>query len=90
MVGYVVVMISFPQHMTQWLLPHANLDFIQALQLTLYGEVKPLIIDSITSATPIDSIKTGLSLDKNIAEISASPLFGSIGGTGWEWIAAAF
>lgn len=90
MVGYVVVMISFPQHMTQWLLPHANLDFIQALQLTLYGEVKPLIIDSITSATPIDSIKTGLSLDKDITEISASPLFGSIGGTGWEWIAAAF
>lgn len=91
MIGYVVVMISFPQYMTQWLLPHTNLDFIQALQLTLYGELNPVIaLDSITSATPIDSIKTGLSLDKNIAEISTSPLFGTIGGSAWEWIAASF
>jgi len=91
MVGYVVVMISFPQYMTQWLIPHANLDFMQALQLTLTGELNPVItIDGITSATPIDSIKTGLSLNKNITEISASPLFGTLGGTAWEWIAGGF
>jgi electron transport complex protein RnfD len=91
MVGYVVVMISFPQYMTQWLQPYAGLDFSQALQFLLQGELNSSIsIDSITSATPIDSIKTGLSLDKTIAEIGTSPLFGYLGGTGWEWIAAGF
>ena len=91
MVGYVVVMISFPQYMTQWLQPHAGLEFSQALQFLFQGELNGTFsIDSISSATPIDSIKTGLSLDKSIVEISASPLFGYIGGTGWEWIAAAF
>jgi electron transport complex protein RnfD len=91
MVGYVVVMISFPQYMTQWLQPQAGLDFSQALQFLFQGELNGSIsIDSITSATPIDSIKTGLSLNKSIVEISTSPLFGYIGGVAWEWIAVAF
>ncbi len=91
MVGYVVVMISFPQHMTLWLQPNAGLDFSQALQFLIQGELNSSInMDSITSATPIDTIKTGLSLNNTIAEISASPLFGHIGGTAWEWIAGAF
>ncbi len=91
MVGYVVVMISFPQYMTQWLQPHAGLDLSQALQYLFLGELNAAIsLDSITSATPIDSIKTGLSLNQSISEISASPLFGFWGGAGWEWIAAAF
>jgi len=91
MVGYVVVMISFPQYMTQWLLPHENLDFAQSLQWLLKGELSgSMTIDSITSATAIDSIKTGLSLNQSFADISNSPLFGYLGGAAWEWIAAGF
>ncbi len=91
MVGYVVVMISFPQYMTQWLLPHENLDFAQSLQWLFKGELfGSMTIDSISSATPIDSIKTGLSLNQSISEISSSPLFGYLGGVAWEWIAVGF
>ena len=91
MVGYVVVMISFPQYMTQWLSPHNGLDLIQALQLHLWGIMpENIMLDSITSATPIDSIKTGISLQQPLAEITQSPLFGSIGGKGWEWVSTGF
>jgi len=91
MVGYVVVMISFPQHMTQWLLPNQDLSLMQTIALHFQNiSLNGLPVDSITSATPIDSIKTGLSLDKTIADIRTSSIFGKIGGYGWEWIAGGF
>lgn len=91
MVGYVVVMISFPQHMTQWLSPQAELSFTQAIQWLLKGEfIGSLVIDSVSSATPIDTIKTGLTQNHTLLELTDSPLFGYIGGTAWEWIAAGF
>jgi len=91
MVGYVVVMISFPQYMTQWLLPDQNLSLMQTIALHFQqASYIGLPVDSITSATPIDSIKTGLSLDKTIADIRSAPIFGEIGGLGWEWIGGGF
>lgn len=91
MIGYVVVMVSFPQYMTQWLLPDIDLSLIQTLQLQFQG-ITPvsMTLDSITSATPIDSIKTGLSLDLPLSQITSSSLFGAVGGAGWEWIASGF
>jgi len=91
MVGYVVVMISFPQHMTQWLTAQHGLDLWQTLQLQLFGITPASVqLDAITSATPIDSLKTGLSLQKPISEYIQSPLFSFSQGTGWEWIACGF
>ena len=91
MVGYVVVMISFPQYMTQWLLPDQNMSLMQTIALHFQqASYNGLPIDSITSATPIDSIKTGLSLDKTITDIRSAPIFGEIGGHGWEWIGGGF
>jgi len=90
MVGYVVVMISFPQYMTQWLVPDHGLSLIQTLQVQLFGSLPgPLTLDGLTSATPIDSLKTGLSLQQPISEITQSPLF-TANGNGWEWIATGF
>lgn len=89
MVGYVVVLISYPQQMTRWLLPEGGLGLLQTLQIQLYGNAGSAL-DSITGATPIDAIKTGLTLDKTLTEISASPVFGMLGGNGWEWIAIGF
>ena len=89
MVGYVVVLISYPQQLTRWLLPAGGLDFLQTLQIQLFGK-SGTMLDSITGATPIDAIKTGLTLDKTVTEISASPVFGMLGGSGWEWIAIGF
>lgn len=91
MVGYVVVMISFPQYMTQWLLPDQGLSLLQTLQMQLFDIIPEAInLDSITSATPIDRLKTGLSLQQPIGEITQSPMFAINAGKGWAWIATGF
>jgi electron transport complex protein RnfD len=91
MVGYVVALISFPKEMTQWLLPNVDVGLLDAIQIQLGSSVPASIqVDAITSATPLDTIKTQLSLSKTLSEIQTSGLFGAFGGTGWEWIGVAF
>ena len=65
MVGYVVVLISFPQVMTQWLSPREIAGvapgFITSLTAILTGAVQaPATWDAITQATPLDTLQTGL------------------------------
>jgi len=43
--------------------------------------------DTLTQATPLDSIKTGINQEYSMSEITSNPLFGDFGGLGWEWIA---
>ena len=92
MVGYVVVLISFPQVMTQWLPPreiaNAVPGFIESLTAILTGNMNnALSWDAITQSTPLDSLKTGLSTGLTVPEIRSAPIFGDFGGLGWEWIA---
>jgi len=92
MVGYVVVLISFPQVMTAWLPPLE----IASWQPTLAEVVTAIATgrvpaelgwDAITSATPLDTIRTGVATGQMISEARRSPVFGDFGGLGWEWIA---
>lgn len=92
MVGYVVVLISFPQAMTQWLPPRGIAEFTpgigDALVAILGGQLPaPLTWDAITQATPLDTIKTGIDAGRIVPEIRNAPIFGDFGGLGWEWIA---
>ena len=95
MVGYVVVLISFPQAMTAWLPPVAlsdhPLDLSDILQTIFTGQV-PLQggWDVLTQATPLDTLKTGVESGRMVSEIRNSPIFGDYGGLGWEWIANWF
>jgi electron transport complex protein RnfD len=90
MVGYVVVLISFPKEMTTWFLPLQisgdSLNIAQALAYSL-GMAEPQQWDALTSATPLDQYKTSLGLNMMISEIRQSPVFGDFAGVGWEWIA---
>jgi len=86
MIGYVVVLVSFPQHMTQWLLPHTDVSLLQNLQIQFQG----LQLDGISGATPIDSLKTVVRDQQSLADINPAGLLGHIGGYGWEWIGASF
>jgi electron transport complex protein RnfD len=91
MVGYVVLLISFPREMTQWSAPNGlditQLGFIESLAWSLNGVLPAAItLDAITLATPLDSVKTSLSLGQMLSEITAAPKFGAFGGHGWEWI----
>ena len=95
MVGYVVVLISFPQAMTAWLPPLAlsqhSLGLADTLAIIFGGQI-PIQggWDAITHATPLDILKTTLDSGAVITEIRRSPLFGDYGGLGWEWVANGF
>jgi len=92
MVGYVILLVSFPREMTQWISPEqlreAALSLAETARYVFTGELPAgLTWDSLSMATPLDTIKTGLNQQMTVEEITASPVFGSLAGTGWEWIA---
>ena len=88
MVGYVVLLISFPVQMTAWAPPRGVgelPDLLEALQACF----TPAAYDGMTMATPLDVLKQNNSL--LIEDLWAqSPLFGRWAGIGWEWVNLAF
>ena len=93
MVAYVVVLICFPQQMTAWLPPLSlaeySLGLPDSFMVILTGQV-PGDWDAISQATPLDILKNGVEAGRSVTEIHQSPLFGVLGGLGWEWIASWF
>jgi electron transport complex protein RnfD len=96
MAGFVVLIISFPLQMTQWPPPVGTpgatpVGLVDALSLVSTGALPDgRLLDSLTMATPLDSVKTELSLDFTWSELLARPLFGQFAGYGWEWINLCF
>lgn len=95
MVGYVILLISFPIQMTTWITPLALLPdgvshpgIIESLSIVFAG-LNPA--DGVTGATPLDSFKfsDGLLVDQIYAQ---NPLFSQAGfaGVGWEWVNIGF
>jgi len=95
MVGYVVLLISFPIQMTTWVAPLALLPegvthpgFAESLQI-VFGGLNP--VDGVTGATPLDVFKhsSGLLVDQ---VYDREPLFNQamFAGAGWEWVNLAF
>lgn len=95
MVGYAVLLISFPVLMTQWPAPLAlagtKLSFADQLHF-IFGQVLPdgVKLDAITSATPLDTLKTQLKLQHAMADITSAPIFGTFGGKGGEFVVGAY
>ncbi len=89
MVGYVALLISFPREMTSWYLPASvageTLSLTDALRYS-FGNIDINQFDALSSATPLDQIKTAIGQNISISEIRSSPVFGEYGGKGWEWI----
>jgi electron transport complex protein RnfD len=95
MVGYVVVLISFPVEMTTWVTPISLLPqgvshpgLWDSGMIVFAGSVP---IDGITGATPLDLFKhsKGLMVEQIY---NSNRLFdnASIAGVGWEWANVAF
>lgn len=90
MAGYVMLLVSFPVQMTQWL-PPINLaqyshDFMDALQAIITGysvegfslaQLKTGI-DGVTMATPLDTVKTELAQGFTYSETIELPIFDSV------------
>jgi electron transport complex protein RnfD len=94
MVGYVVLLISFPLEMTQWLAPAAvnteSLSLLETARAIFFHQLPGGGWDALSGATPLDKIKTELALLKTIPEIRTDPVFGYLSGHGWEWAALGY
>ena len=91
MVGYAIVLLCFPREMSQWLSPLTSetVSLGTALDAVFRG-ILPQSWDTISSATPLDTVRTLSLKDLMMPEIRHNPLFGDFGGKGWEWIANAY
>ncbi len=90
MVGYVALLISFPLQMTIWLSPFTEFGFVESVNIIFWGFDAHLSVDALTTATPLDELKTRLALAETVSEIKMSGIFGAIAGIGWEWVNLAF
>ncbi len=100
MIGYAVLLISFPAIMTKWpaalQLAQTPLSFTDQLHyifsglLPLDSNLIAVKLDAVTSATPLDYLKTQLKLNHHVASITQAPLFGALGGKGAEYVSIAY
>jgi len=86
MAAYIVLLISFPKEMVVWLAPRGvdlGLETVNASQTLYYifnGTFSnPNTFDAISSATPLDVLKTDLGGMQTMQEIKTHPIFGSMG-----------
>lgn len=95
MVGYAVLLISFPVLMTKWpaalSLAETKLSFMDQFHY-IFSQALPanISIDAVTSATPLDYLKTQLKLKQSMDSIQAAPIFGVLGTKGSEYVALTY
>ncbi|MDX3773884.1 electron transport complex subunit RsxD [Chromatiaceae bacterium AAb-1] len=102
MAAYIMLLVSFPVQMTQWLpaLPQ------QAAELTPADAACAVFTgyscsgysmtqlqstpDGITMATPLDTLRMDLSAGLTASESLQKPIFNNISGHGWFWVNLAY
>ncbi|MFO2462481.1 RnfABCDGE type electron transport complex subunit D [Pseudomonas sp. 15FMM2] len=86
MVGYALMLVTFPQQMTLWPVSH-GMDLLAGLQQIMGAQGSPP--DAWTQATALDTLRINesLTVDELFAE---DPAFGHIAGKGSEWVNLAF
>jgi electron transport complex protein RnfD len=84
MLGFALIMVMFPQPMTQW--PAHGLDLTATFQQVFGAGQAP---DAWAQATVLDSLRTNKSLTMDEL-FTSNPAFGRFGGHGGEWVNLAF
>ncbi|MFW0759347.1 RnfABCDGE type electron transport complex subunit D [Pseudomonas sp. H11T01] len=88
MLGYALVLVSFPQQMTHWPTSHGT-DLLGGLQQIFGFNFSGSAPDAWVQATALDSVRINKSLTMD--ELFASnTAFGHWGGKGAEWVNLAF
>ena len=95
MLGYAMLLISFPLEMTRWPAPLSLLEQAPSLNDSIaLIFANGVSVDAISAATPLDALKTqmalGMDIPGTIASSEYSQLFGQLAGVGWESINLAF
>jgi electron transport complex protein RnfD len=86
MVGYVLLLISFPREMTAWLSPAELSEAGLTMGMSAGAIFQGASLDSLSGATPLDTLKTQIGMGVGLEQIMAAPLFGHLGGRGWELV----
>jgi electron transport complex protein RnfD len=90
MLGYVVLLVSFPAPMSRWVAPDITLTLADSLSAILAPGADPVVasaLDAVTQATPLDLVKTELARALTFQEALADPRLGS---PAWTEIGLAF
>lgn len=100
MAAYVMLLISFPLQMTSWVPPQSiaaePISFIDTIGTIfefsdrLTPSIYQLGVDGVTMATPLDTIKTDLTLGMTTTESFQRLQFTSGFGVGWGWLNLAY
>lgn len=102
MAAYVFLLISFPVQMTSWLPADSGIGNIfsnpdaiglwDSLVLIFSGSTSSTLgFDAVSGATPLDALKTELSLAETTQVMEHNPVFsGFIAGRGWEMLNLGF
>lgn len=102
MAAYVMLLVSFPLQMTTWQPPlelmATPLSTINTFAVIFTGftfdgyslEQLRMHVDGFTMATPLDTLKTNLTVGITATESLANPIFGEHYAVGWEMINLAF
>jgi electron transport complex protein RnfD len=89
MVGYVVLLISFPLQMSTWTTPLGIAENVPGFMEALRACFNPSSFDAQTMATPLDILRqnNGMLLSDLYA---SNPQFGAFQGVGWAGVNLAF
>lgn len=80
MLGYVVLLVSFPAPMSRWVAPDITLSASDALSAILAPGADAVVataVDAVTQATPLDLVRTDLARSMTFGEALADPRLGS-------------
>ena len=90
MVGYAVLIVSFPFEMSQWINPNNDLLGLTDSFKIIFGGITPTW-DAITMATPLDEVKTKLHAGVDYSAIIEQSIYlQSAGKNTWLWSSFAF
>jgi len=92
MVGYAVLLVSFPKEMTQWGLPQGvaaqTLSFVDSAIYVFSGHLPMGVAwDGLSGATPLNVYKTEAAQGAAWDGIAQHAVFGGLAAVGWEWVA---
>jgi electron transport complex protein RnfD len=93
MVGYAVLLVSFPVEMTRWPVPldagaaHGWEDLASLSLACFYGGGNPAAWDGYTGATALDAIRNGLDMRYTMSELlDRHDIAGAFGARGFQWV----
>ena len=102
MAAYVLLLVSFPLQMTQWL-PPVSLQSVALNPADAFCAVFSGFscsgfsltqlqsgIDGISMATPLDTLRTDINRGLTLSESMASPVYFAFAGSGWLWVNLAY